>query len=251
MRLGGQASVETIAIMGISLLILLAFFMLSSDLLSDLNVMQNQDDARRTVQSLARAADAVNSQGEGASQVVLVVLPPGTNFSASRTFIGSPEGSSLPNSTININVGGTDFFAISQSRLQGTFPRSSGTYEYRVVSRGGHVGIYPHLMDIGTQAVFISMGRNDARNASVRIHSSTNETLYINSSMAWPHGAYVSANLSPLSQEAGFEGGEVRLSFNSSASSGGHYSSLLSISATANQSGAQENQSVPVTIFVE
>ena len=42
MRLGGQASVETIAIMGISLLILLAFFMLSSDLLSDLNVMQKK-----------------------------------------------------------------------------------------------------------------------------------------------------------------------------------------------------------------
>lgn len=252
MRVGrGQASVESIAIMGISLLILVTFFVLAANLLSDMNVRQGRDDARRAVQSLAAAADTAFAQGDGASQVVLINLPPNTVFGASKTFIGRPASQpNSPASTININVDGTDVYAITKAPLTGSFPGSIGGFELIVISRGSYVEIAPHIFDVNKRSVYLSMGKGASRSDTVKVYPASNETLATTAALSFSHSPAVSGSVTPASATADFEGTEFTMQFSSNNSASGIYSGELLITVLGTISGAEQNLSLPVTVFV-
>ncbi|MCX6770340.1 MAG: hypothetical protein NT051_06755 [Candidatus Micrarchaeota archaeon] len=245
-----QAGVEAIAVIGISLLLLLCFFVLASELLSNLNSRQSYLDAERSVGALASAADSVYAQGEGASETVSFTLPANTVFGGSKTYIGRPESQpNVPKNTVNINVDGTDMFAISQAPLSGTLPQSPGTYSLKVISRGQTVEIFPLLAELGKNSVYLRMASNETRSASVPIRAASSESLSASISFPWPHTGVAAAS-SLSSSTIGFDGGSAILNFTSLPNASGIYSSTLSIIVTGQASGATETFTVPVTIFV-
>ncbi len=76
----GQASMELISILGISLIVILVFSVLSSDFLTSIAVNRNYADAQDAVKRLANAADAVYAQGEGAVEIVQIKIPSNANL---------------------------------------------------------------------------------------------------------------------------------------------------------------------------
>jgi hypothetical protein len=232
------------------LFILLAFFALTAKFLSDTNTKEGQDEAQITVNSLASAANAVHSQGKGASQIVTIRLPQGADLSPTKTFIGAPAGSSLPNNSININFASTDFFAISDVRLVGSFPSSPGVYQYKAVSRGAYVEFSPHLADLSQNSLQISMGQSDSRSGSISISPATDEPVNVYIDYAWPYAGVVDVSGSPTFQTVNFGGGSISYDFASSASASGPYSYEFNLTFEGATSGLTENVSFPVSVFV-
>jgi hypothetical protein len=248
-RRAGQSSVEFIAIIGVSLIITIIFLVLSSNLMTGYSVQQNYDDAYRSVQALAQAADAVYAQGEGASQTVAVTLPTNTDFSPGKTFIGRPPGSTASPNMISINVNGTDIFAITEAPLSGSFPQRHGTYRLKVACNGTGATIAPYLVEPDRRSVRVSAAAGERREASVRIYNEANESVSLSASLPWAFPD-VAASLAPSSAGALYEGTPFHVNFSAAANASGVYSSTLQITATGASSGLQENITMPVTVIV-
>ncbi|MCX8175542.1 MAG: hypothetical protein N3E51_05045, partial [Candidatus Micrarchaeota archaeon] len=188
MRAGkAQASVELISILGIALLVILVFAVLASDMLTDLLVQKDYNDAYESVRRLAAAADSVYAQGEGASATVMVTLPTTTNFHPDLTFVGKPSyaPAGAPANQININVDGTDVSAFTKARLVGSFPASAGTYPMKVVSRGSYVAIGTYFIEASKYAIFESMGQDESRVETITFSAVTNQTVSVLLNYTW------------------------------------------------------------------
>ena len=124
MAKNGQAATELIIILGVALVVVVLFFVLSANMLTGARSQQNYDDARVSVQSLAEAADSVYAQGEGAARKVAITLPADTVFGSNYTYIGAPSSSFAAQNSININVNGPMFRGFLEPRFQGSSPQS-------------------------------------------------------------------------------------------------------------------------------
>jgi len=125
----GQAAVELVVILAVSLLVLFVIISISSQYLADLGSSKIIGEARNSVEDLAAAAKQVYYQGEGAKQQVFVTVPEGVN--PSRTGIG--------NRTIDINVLGTDVIATTDFDVRGKIPTTPGGYTLWVTAKKGYV----------------------------------------------------------------------------------------------------------------
>jgi len=248
-----QASVELISILGISLIVILVFSVLSSDFLSDIGVNRNYADAQDAVQKLANAADSVYAQGEGASTVVLVKLPGNSNLSSTASYIGKPSNaaSGVASKQINLRLGGTDVIAVAKETVTGSFPSVSGTYYMRVVSKGSYVAVGVHYLDADKSSIYQSMAPSEARSETVNFKAVGNESVTVRITPDWGYNSSVVLAISTTSFSVSAGGSQAAtVTITAGASSGGLYNSALSVNATA-ANGVSEIFTIPITADVQ
>lgn len=250
----GQASMELIIVLGMSLIILMVFITLSSNLLSGISVQKNFNDAYGSVQRLAYAADSVYSQGDGAWMTTMVVIPANTNMSTTATYIGKPSNaaSSISSKLINMRMGGSDVFASTNEPVIGSFPTKPGTYQMRVASKGTYVTIGTYFFDIDKQSIYKSMARSESRVEYINITAVSNESVSVayTYSFAYTNVPITATPASPIVVAPGATS-SLRLNFTSTAAAAGIYSGQLNIVGTAVTSGVVESFSLPITIDVQ
>ncbi|MEM4348093.1 MAG: hypothetical protein QXN37_00805 [Candidatus Anstonellaceae archaeon] len=179
--LSAQASAELISVLGILLLILLTFTVLSSNLLFDVSVQKDAKLAKETVQTLANAADSVYAEGKGATKIVSITIPPSANLSLKKSYIGKPlDFSVLSNNIINLHVAGSDYSASTLAPLSGVFPSSPGTYQIKVISFGSYVSIGASLVEIQPSIIYHKGKKGQPSSASLEIIPSSSDNLEIN-----------------------------------------------------------------------
>jgi hypothetical protein len=250
----GQASVELVVVLGITLIVILAFVILSSDFVSDLSGQRSYNDAANSVQRLAYAADSVFAQGDGASTQVKIVIPHNANLSPNASFIGKPSNApaSTASSLINIDMDGTDVFAVSKETVIGSFPNASGTFAMRVVSKGSYVAIGNYFFDVDKQSVYASMAKSEARSSPITFISTGNEAVSVALSTDW-NTLYPNVPLTGLPSSFNLNPGgtnTVTLTFTSNANASGIYSTTLSVTGTS-ASGVAETFTIPMTVEVQ
>jgi len=251
MRYAGQAAAELITILGVALVVVILFFMLSANMLKDARIQQNLDDAKASVQSLAEAADSVYAQGDGATRKVSINLPGDTVFGGNTTYIGRPSNAPLAGQNgININVNGTDLFALTRTSLVGQFPTTAGKYLMRVTSRGAYVEIYPYLVDVDKYAVSIAMARGETRSAQVVVTRVSGEAVNVEPAQNWGFNE-VTMSMSPSSTFAASDMGSIlTVTVASNATATGIYNSQITLTATGAASGTVETINIPVSVNV-
>lgn len=250
----GQASVELISILGISLVVILVFSVLSSDFLSSIGVSRNYADARDSVQKLVNAADLVYAQGEGASAVVLVKIPADSNLSSTLSYIGKPSNAagSVASTVINLRVGSSDVLAVAKETVSGSWPQVSGTYYMRAESKGSYVAIGTHYLDSSKNSVYQSMAPGESRSESITFSAVGNESVTVTISQSWGYNGSVNMNITggnPISISAGGTASRS-VNFAAGASAGGLYNSVLTVNATA-ANGVSEIFTIPITADVQ
>lgn len=247
-----QASVELISILGISLIVILVFSVLSSDFLSDIGVNRNYADAKDTVQKLASAADSVYAQGEGASMTVLVKIPANADLAVNISYIGKPNSSSagVASNQISLRLENTDVLAVTKETVTGSFPRVPGTYYMRVVSKGSYVAIGTHYLDADKSSIYQSMAPSEARSETVNFKAVGNESVTVIITKDWGY-TNVALDLSTSSFSLAAGGSQaVVATITAGASSGGLYNSALTVNATA-ANGVSEIFTIPITADVQ
>ena len=247
----GQASVELIAILGVSLVVILMFMALSLNFLSSTNLQKDEETARDTVQKLAQAADFVYAQGEGASEVVAIMLPGTASFDPNQTYVGKPQsaGFAVPSTQIKVNVLGTDVYATTSEPVHGSFPSSPGVHSMRVYSAGSYVVISPNIASLDRQSVFVSMASGETRSETLTLRSLVTEPVSAGIYQSWNYSdVSVSFPASPFNVQVG--GTKVSLGISAGAAADGLYSSQLVILAQELASGDNETFIVPITVNV-
>ncbi len=243
----GQASIELLAILGVTLLAILFFTVFATDTLAGENKQQQIRAVRLSVQQLASAADFVYSQGDGAVEMVLVSLPPDVSFDANRTYVGKPASapaSAQPNG-ININIYGNDIFAQTSAPLAGSFPSSTGSHLVRVESHGNFVSIGSPPSEAGEAPVTLRLKKNQQRYADLYIASAFDSPVLVNLTAQW---GYLSPALSfaPQSFTLFKTGIPLRLNVTTGPSDQGVYSGRMSVRTVL----AGSNSSVAETFFI-
>ena len=247
----GQAAAELIIILGVALVIVVLFFVLSANMLTGARVQQNYDDAHASVTALVEAADSVYSQGEGAVRKVSITLPSGTVFGGNTTFIGRPSDQPLASQNgISINVNGTALFGQTQTSLVGQFPSAVGKYSMRVTSRGAYVEIYPYLVDVDKYSVTMVMAQNETRSTSLTLTRSSGEEVTVQPTMNW---GFSSINLTtdPSGNfSASQYGSQITFTVSSGNATAGMYNSQMTLTATGATSGTTETINIPISVNV-
>jgi len=251
MRCAGQAAAELVTILGIALVVVLLFFMLSATMLKDARIQQNLEEAQSSVSSLVEAADSVYAQGEGATRKVMVALPGDTVFGSNTTYIGRPFNMPLASQNgININVNGTDIGGVTRASLIGQFPSTFGRYPMRVTSRGAYVEIYPYLVDVDRHSVSIVMAQSEARSVQIVVTRVSGEAVSVDPVKNWGF-AGVNLTLSPSSAFGASDlGSALTVSVASGAAASGTYNSQLTLIATGANSGTSETILIPISVDV-
>jgi len=250
-NLTGQASTELIIIMAVALFTIIMFMTLAGNFIAGTNVQQSQETTRDSVQRLARAADSVYSQGEGASEIVQITLSTSTKFDPNLTFVGKPVGSPFSDSpnTINVRVEDTDVYAITRAPLHGSLPSTFGSYSMRVYSAGSYVVISPHIAKLDRHSLFVSMAKDETRNELIQASSLSNGTISATATLEWGFSDVV-ISYSPDAFNLDPSGTPFEINVTASSSAEGLYSSELLITARG-QGGEVEEFTVPVTINVQ
>ena len=250
MAKNGQAATELIIILGVALVVVVLFFVLSANMLTGARSQQNYDDARVSVQSLAEAADSVYAQGEGAARKVAITLPADTVFGSNYTYIGAPSSSFAAQNSININVNGTDVSGVSRTSLSGQFPAKPGKYTMRVTSRGSYVEIYPYLVDVDKRSITIVMAHGETRSAQITVTRASLEKVTVEPSQNWGF-TDVEMEIAPSSAFGASNAGTViTVTVTARSFASGIYNSQITLTATGNESETSETINIPVSVNV-
>lgn len=246
----GQAATELIIILGVALVVVALFFILSANMLTGARTQQNYDDARMSVQSLVEAADSVYAQGEGATRKVAITLPSDTKFGSNYTYIGAPTSAFAAQNGININVNGTDVFGLSRTSLSGQFPTKAGKYSMRVTSRGAIVEIYPYLVDVDKRSVAIVMARNETRSTQIIVTRVSAERVTVEPSQNWGF-TDVTMSIAPSGAfDADGLGTTITVTVTANSAASDTYNSQITLNALGNESGTMEAINIPISVNV-
>ena len=254
-----QASVELMAILGISLIVILAFSVLSSDFLSDINVNRNYADAHDAVEQIVNAADSVYAQGEGASVSIWVKIPGNANLTNTMSYIGRPTDApaGTPSNGVNLRVGDSDVLAIAKETVTGSFPPGPGVYQLKIVSRGNYVTIGNYYVDADKSSIYESMAPGEHRTETITFTSASSNPVHILITKDWSYDA--SSIRLDLSQ-ADFtvnpppaDPPTVNVLLTAGANSGGLYNGQLQVQVLAESEGeiSLENFTIPITAEVQ
>jgi hypothetical protein len=224
----GQAAVEWVVILAVSLIVLFIIISISSQYLSELTQSKINTDARNTVQDLADAAKQVYYQGEGSRRQVFITIPEGVN--ASRTGIW--------NRTINLNVLGTDFPVMTDFDVRGKIPTTPGGYTIWVTAERGYVLIGTISLNANPSSVYVhffSQNQSQSSQSDVLFSNGGSSSINVNLTLNFASGN-VSASLSNPA-DVGFPlnaGGsrDVLLNFSATANSFGSYAGTLYANAS-------------------
>jgi len=224
----GQAAVELVVILAVSLLVLFVIISISSQYLAELGTSKVMAEARNSAEDLAAAARQVYYQGEGSRQQVYVRIPEGVN--SSKTGISER--------TIVINVLGTDVLARTDFEIRGSIPKAPGGYSVWVTAKRGYVLIgtlslsaEPSLLSIH----FFSKNSSQSSQRYVTFRNDGGSDIDVELKLNFTPGE-VNASLSNPSDSSfslppsGYK--EVGLDFNVAENAFGSYSGTLYANAS-------------------
>jgi len=233
-----QTSVEVLVILGIALLVMLAFLMLTQSQSVQVNQQKESQDAANAVSELASAAKDVYAQGVGAKKQVKITLPSGYE----------PNESSIGNNAIRLRANGNDYVEIVDFSLHGSLPKSSGNHFVWVISEGSRVRIGDSMIVLDSPSLNVLMPESSEKMEGIVVRSSwdsevnvTITPLFNNSKVDMGLGSHAFA-LMPLSS------GGVAVVFTSGNNASGFHSGYIELNAT---DGKQHELVVlPVTVEV-
>ncbi len=254
----GQASTELLALLGIMLLGVLAFAVLSSNLLFDVGAQKDRNTALEAVQKLATAADSVYAQGDGASETVRVTIPQSATLSGGKSYIGRPFGAPADSSanTINLHVQGSDQYVLTSAPLSGSFPALPGNHHLKVISHGSYVSIGSGIVEVSPSSVYLSGRRNEPVFSALQliVPEGSQQQVFINVFPLIQHGN-VQLSVFP-SDFSTLSSAEVDLTFLPGIGAAGLYNWELIVNASTNplscgQDCRSDYFSIPITMEVQ
>ena len=175
MRIKGQTSIEFLAILGVALLALLVFMMLSQNETLALQQKKTEAEAKNAVSSLAQGAADVYAQGTGARKKVLVALPEGYEYSRSR----------IGNNAIVVHAAGSDYSEIVDFTVYGSLPKASGKHWIWVESAGNQVKIGFSMVELDKVSISALMPRQNTLMQGLSIKSNWPNQINISVSKTW------------------------------------------------------------------
>jgi hypothetical protein len=235
-----QSSVELMVVLAIGLVALLAFFTLSQQKFLETQASLSLSQAKKTVDSLARAADEVYSEGSNSTKQVYVTIPEGANLSRS-----SISGRSV-NLAIRSIGGYTDVNSRTSETVFGVWPNLTGSFWLTVTSYEGSVGIGPSVMQISPTALYVEMLASSEVQRNITITNFGSSALTISGALNWGESDPLVQNTSVLSFPLA-SGETTNATFDISATS----SAIGSFTGSAYFSASNgEALSVPITVHV-
>lgn len=235
-----QASVELMIIIAIGLIALLAFFSLSQEKLSQTTESIAISQAKAAVDSLARAADEVYSEGVNSTKQVYVTIPEGANLTLSE----------ISGHSIKISVrsagGYTDVVARTEGTVFGSLPDYPGGYWLTVISHEGAVSIGTSVMQVSPTAVFTEMSQASSERENVTVRNYGEDSMVVTGTLGWSESDVTFENLTVLYFLLA-SGASKNLTFeiNSSFYAVGSFAGYLDLVADNG-----EELSVPLTVHV-
>ncbi|MCX6770339.1 MAG: hypothetical protein NT051_06750, partial [Candidatus Micrarchaeota archaeon] len=240
-----QAGIELTAIFGIFLIIILFYSVAASGMLSHISVQQNYDEAYKTVQALARAADSVYAQGEGARQSVQAVIP--SNADLNSSYIGGADAKA---NAISLRIQGTDVFITTRAPLAGAFPRSSGEHLFQVISHGSYVSINENIAEPVPSSINAKVRAGAMRESVLQIHITSSEGAEVNVTSPWSNPS-INLSISPSHfLTYGDASVPIYLNFSTGAQARGLYYSTLQV-AVYDRGNPQVGETITVPVTLE
>ncbi len=234
-----QTSVEFLAILAISLVIITIVMVLAQQQITTVQKQKDSADAQNSLLDLSAAAKEVYAQGEGSKKQVFIRLP------------GSyePDRSSISDKSIQIRAAGTDYVALENFNVHGYLPATSGGHWVWVTSEGNRVRIGPGMMELGRNSIYLVMNRNTTATASFSVKNVWVRAINVTTQTEWGTTGVGMSGV-PSSFSLDVDGTEVvSLQFSADADAGGLYNGDITLNADDGQ-GATESVEVPVTVYV-
>ncbi len=234
----GQASVELLIILALSLIVLTGTVFAAYTQLSFARSEQRLAVAQASLNSLAEAVDAVASEGVGSKRLVRFSVPEAV--ASERVFVDGR----IANLGVFIENGISDVNILAGARMQGTLPNISGQYDVWVVAREGFVFVGDVKMVPTPATVVTQMERNAAKSELISFSNSGSESIIVDLSLNWSAGG-ASASVSPTQLAVpAFSSRNASVSF-SSGSSLGVYSGSIDASASNG-----EKEKIELVVYV-
>ncbi|MEK6958722.1 MAG: hypothetical protein AABW59_01615 [archaeon] len=126
-----QASVETIVLLAIGLIITAAFSALVIEQINSSYAQEQQKFGLQAINTLASEANDAYFLGAGTIKTVLITMPSAVDMN--RSYISGRE--------IALNVMGTDLFALTKVELRGQWPNEDGSYLVVITAYDEYVSI--------------------------------------------------------------------------------------------------------------
>ena len=232
-----QTSIEVLIILGIALLVMLAFLMLTQSQSVQVNQQKESQDAANAVSELASAAKEVYAQGVGAKKQVQITLPSG--YEANESSIG--------NRAIWLRSSGNDYVETVDFALHGSLPKASGDHFVWVVSEGSRVRIGDSMIMLDSPSLNVLMPESSQKMEGIVVRSSWDSevnvsiTALFNSSKVDMSLGSKAIMLEPL-QSAG-----VAIVFTSGNNASGFHSGYIELNAA----DGKQNETVMLPVSVE
>ena len=124
MRLKGQASVEYLMIISISLLLVFPFIYYGYQYKDDISYTKQAVVVDKTLNTLKQYSDFVFNQGMGAMTTVFIKIP--------DNIVSVDLGSNYIAMRLNSKYGYNDFVKVFDYNLTGNLPTQPGSYEVKI-----------------------------------------------------------------------------------------------------------------------
>ncbi len=237
-KLTGQTSLELLILLSIAVVIITVMMVLAQGQIGDLGRLKEQSDAQNALWDISAAAKDVYAQGEGAKKKVYVDLPSSYD----------PAASSVGGRLLKLNVRGTDFAAVEDFDVHGSWPGTDGGHWVWVISEGNKVRIGSAMITLSKNSIYLLMERNSSASVSFDVESIWESDIDVDVAPAW-----MSANVVMTLSDTSFQltpGSEhtMTLWFDTNEHAYGYNSGELRI--TADDGVNNETLRLPITVEI-
>ncbi len=235
----GQASVELLILLAVSLIFITVIFSYSNESINQLNNQKQLSIAQTSVNDLRDAANDVYAQGVGARKKVFYVVPNSSDLIASG----------IDGKTFVINLFGTDVYAKSNAPLIGLMPVTVGGHEVWLTAHENYVAIGSQNISVDKTSSYVTLLQDETDSDSIIISNIGTETATINLIESWSHSD-VTINISPSNFSLNQDSQQVvNIEYTSNTTASGNYSGTLYIGADF-PTLDDENLSIPLNAEV-
>ncbi|MEM3030519.1 MAG: hypothetical protein QXH27_02180 [Candidatus Micrarchaeia archaeon] len=188
----GQAAVELIVILSLSLAVLAVIVAIGYGQLSAARHSLYASQAQASLNALADAAAAVSQEGVGSRREVAVIIPP--TVVPERVFIDGR----IINMGLWVENGTTDVNVLAPVSLQGRLPNASGDYIIPVEAREGFVLVGSPGLTAKPTFVHLFLRQSSSQSANVTFFNTGSFPITVSNALIWT-ATGVTASVSPSS----------------------------------------------------
>lgn len=156
-----QASVETIILMAIALLILTVFISIMWNQVFVQKSVQDTSSALIVANTLAKEIDNVYFLGPGTVRTVTLFLPDSIDFSESM----------ISGKTLVLNVDGSDIVAFTSIDVRGSWPTTGGSYVFTLISYGDFVSMNINELNFSPRSITAAVNRSTTKQLSILVNN--------------------------------------------------------------------------------